>query len=447
MAYKFQVGGARMSGSLIQEGDLEVYDHSGNSKAKLSLAGALTATSLSGSGVLQVGGAATFGANLLPLADDSSDLGSSGAQWKDLYVDGIAYIDQLGTDGDAVAAYISSGELDGVAIGSESPSTAVFTSMSGTTLGATAVTANSLDLQGGTATVGGLTAEANLDIGAFTFRATQFVSDIATGTAPLSVSSTTKVDNLNADKLDGNDWAAPAALGSTTPAAVSATTMSGSSTLAVQGIATFQADIVPLVDSVADLGTSSKQFAEAHIDHGYIDAITATGTSTLTTVDINGGAIDNTAIGATTQAAAEFTTVSGSGALSVGGVGWFSGDVKPTQDSAHNLGTSALRWSTIYVDSIVGADVAKDVEKVAAGGTISAATDFALITSANGGTVTMSAASAGKTVYIKLSGGVGNLILAAAGDDTIEAASSIQLESTGSAVTLVAYDGTAWFVL
>ena len=59
----------------------------------------------------------------------------------------------------------------------------------------------------------------------------------------------------------------------------------------------------------------------------------------------------------------------------------------------------------------------------------------------------MSAASAGKTVTVKLSGGVGNLVLAAAGDDKIEAASSILLESTGSAVTLIAYDAVSWFVV
>ena len=58
--------------------------------------------------------------------------------------------------------------------------------------------------------------------------ADQFVSTVATGSAPLTVSSTTKVSNLNVDLLDGADWAAPAALGSTTPAAVSATTISGS---------------------------------------------------------------------------------------------------------------------------------------------------------------------------------------------------------------------------
>jgi hypothetical protein len=46
---------------------------------------------------------------------------------------------------------------------------------------------------------------ANWDVGAFTITGTQFISDIATGTAPFVVSSTTLVSNLNADLLDGNE--------------------------------------------------------------------------------------------------------------------------------------------------------------------------------------------------------------------------------------------------
>jgi hypothetical protein len=60
-------------------------------------------------------------------------------------------------------------------------------------------------------------------------------STLATGTAPLVIASTTKVANLNVDLLDGADWAAPAALGSTTPAAVSATTLAASSTVTLSG--------------------------------------------------------------------------------------------------------------------------------------------------------------------------------------------------------------------
>ena len=60
-------------------------------------------------------------------------------------------------------------------------------------------------------------------------------STLATGTAPLTIASTTKVANLNADLLDGADWASPAALGSTTPAAVSATTLSASGAVTLSG--------------------------------------------------------------------------------------------------------------------------------------------------------------------------------------------------------------------
>lgn len=46
---------------------------------------------------------------------------------------------------------------------------------------------------------------ANWDIGSFELRAETLQSDVATGTAPLIVASTTKVSNLNADLLDDKD--------------------------------------------------------------------------------------------------------------------------------------------------------------------------------------------------------------------------------------------------
>jgi hypothetical protein len=46
----------------------------------------------------------------------------------------------------------------------------------------------------------------------------QITSTLATGTAPLSIASTTVVPNLNVSQLLGSTWAAPAAIGSTTPA-------------------------------------------------------------------------------------------------------------------------------------------------------------------------------------------------------------------------------------
>jgi hypothetical protein len=67
-----------------------------------------------------------------PAADDAFDLGIGAAQWKDLYLDGIAYIDQLGTDADPSTAYIGGGEVDATVIGGETPAAGSFTVLTST---------------------------------------------------------------------------------------------------------------------------------------------------------------------------------------------------------------------------------------------------------------------------------------------------------------------------
>ena len=66
--------------------------------------------------------------------------------------------------------------------------------------------------------------------GAFTTLSASGVvtSTVSTGTAPFTVASTTKVSNLNVDQLDGADWAAPASIGSGTPNSAAFTTVSAS---------------------------------------------------------------------------------------------------------------------------------------------------------------------------------------------------------------------------
>jgi len=122
-------------------------------------------------------------------------------------------------------------------------------------------------------------------------------------------------------------------------------------------------------------------------------------------------------------------------------------NIIPIADGTSDLGSPGLRFGTIYVDNIVGADTKLDVESRAAGQTISTGTDFALCTSGNGGTITLPAASAGLKIYVKLSASVGDVILAAGTNDRIESSASIRLESTGSAVTLVAYDAVDWKIV
>lgn len=47
---------------------------------------------------LAVSGSIFISGNITPYQDDKSDLGSSTKQWKDLYIDGIAYIDSASID-------------------------------------------------------------------------------------------------------------------------------------------------------------------------------------------------------------------------------------------------------------------------------------------------------------------------------------------------------------
>jgi hypothetical protein len=54
-------------------------------------------------------------------------------------------------------------------------------------------------------------------ISTFNIQASQLISTVATGTAPLTVTSTTVVPNLNVSQLLGSTWTSPGTIGSVTP--------------------------------------------------------------------------------------------------------------------------------------------------------------------------------------------------------------------------------------
>lgn len=64
---------------------------------------------------------------------------------------------------------------------------------------------------------------------------TQLTSNIAIGTPPLVVTSTTNVPNLNASSLSGATFAAPGAIGGGTPATGTFTTLTANTSLAING--------------------------------------------------------------------------------------------------------------------------------------------------------------------------------------------------------------------
>ncbi len=72
--------------------------------------------------------------------------------------------------------------------------------------------------------------------------------------------------------------------------------------------------IVPVTDNDIDLGTSSLEFKDLYVDGtANIDSLIAD------TADINAGTIDNTVVGATTPAAATFTTLTSNGSTTLNG--------------------------------------------------------------------------------------------------------------------------------
>lgn len=129
-----------------------------------------------------------------------------------------------------------------------------------------------------------------------------------------------------------------------------------------------------------------------------------------------------------------------------------------TGDLTASIGLSAsfLYGDGRYLTNISGTGGGSggplDVEQYGApplGTSISASADFALI-SLGGTTYTLPAASEGKKIFIKLSASVANVTVEPASGDRIEGAAlgnAIQLESTGSAVTLIAFNASDWWVI
>lgn len=108
------------------------------------------------------------------------------------------------------------------------------------------------------------------------------------------------------------------------------------------GSAILSGALVPSLDDKFDLGTSGLEWKDGYFDGTLnADAFTATGTSTLATVDINGGAIDGTTIGAVTASAGTFTALVGTSLNCSDGditnVGQLSCDAIQADDSAVGL--------------------------------------------------------------------------------------------------------------
>ena len=520
MAYKFQVGEARLSGSLVREGDVifkdnlgagimlelendgdvNIYQHNGSDKglklgdtlvtstaAHLNLvSGSAAATVVASKAVIYGGSGQILGASLY--VNDNGYLGNASVNdLVQLQADGDIIIKNGAYDFDIASHDGTNGLLlGGVLVEASAAELNLVDSAQGGVVvndraviysGAGKVAATSMSastgITGSSLQMGsyGLTNAGALAISAMNTNwtnANRTIADLGTVSAATSITATDLI-GTNVDGIIGADTARAASfttIGASGLSSLASVSLDDGSTLGP--------------DSVADLLTFAAEGDITMKDGAYdFDIASHDGTNGLKLggalveasapeINVLNDAVGNTVVndraviyGGAGQVAATSVAVS-AGAVFNGDVdlgnatsdtitatGRFDSALVPSSDSARDLGTSALRWSTIYVDSIVGADIAADTEKYGAaplGYTLSSSVDFALLSTA-AQTYTLPAASAGKKIDVKLSGSIHTCTISAASGDSIEGGASVILESTGSAISLVAMDATHWFIV
>ena len=239
---------------------------------------------------------------VVPVTTNDIDLGSSSLKFKDLYVDGIGYIDAIVTTGN-------------VTVGGNASVTGT-TTLNTVSSNVTPTTDDTYDLGTSTNEWRNLYVDGTANIDSLAADAAAVSGNTTVG-GTLGVTGTTTVSNLTAT---GN------------------ANIAGTATIATVDINAGAIDGTTIGASSAAAGTFTN--------------LTSTGTSTHATVDINGGAIDGTVIGATTKAAGSFTTITTTGQATLATADINGGTI----DGAVIGGASAaaITGTTITGTSLVG---------------------------------------------------------------------------------------------
>jgi hypothetical protein len=222
--------------------------------------------------------------SILPLADNNYDLGSASLEWRNLYIDGVAYLDALETDSATIGTAVITD--DSIVM---TPSASDTVTIAGATNGILNIT--TVDAAG---TAGDINVTAD---GQIEFRANDAAGHIfdINGTNQVSI---------------------------------------------VDGV------IAPVTNNDIDLGTNSVRFKNLYIDGtGYFDA-----------VDIDGGSIDSTTIGANGSAAGTFNSINCTDGNTVLGSGGFTqidnkirSSIVPYQNDNYDIGSLSYSWQDIFM--------------------------------------------------------------------------------------------------
>jgi len=276
----------------------------------------------------EVGGAAVEQVRIqdgaiVPVTTNDVDLGTSSLKFKNLYVEGIGAIGSV---------TILGGAVDDAVIGGTTPAAGTFTSL----IAATA------DLNGGTiddAAIGGTTPST----GAFT-------NITASGTSDLTGTTTITSADIDSGAMDNT------VIGAATPAAITGTTITGTSLIGpLTGDVTGDVTGDLTGDVTGDLTGNVTGNVTGNLDGivgssspaaGSFTTVSTSGQATLATVDVNGGSIDGTIIGASTAAAITGTTITGTslvGPVTGNVTGDLTGDVTGdlTGDVTGNVNASS----------------------------------------------------------------------------------------------------------
>jgi hypothetical protein len=117
--------------------------------------------------------------SIVPVTDNDIDLGASGAEFKDLYIDGTANIDSLVAD----TADINGGTIDNTVIGATTPAAATFTNL-------TVSTGSTINFSGATVSNGGTFTTVTISGGSITGITDLAIADGGTGASTASAART-----------------------------------------------------------------------------------------------------------------------------------------------------------------------------------------------------------------------------------------------------------------
>ena len=324
----------------------------------------VTGTTTFNGGTLNLGNAATdnvvFGgevdSNIIPDDDNSFDLGSSSKEWKDLYVDGVAYLDSVESDGGSFGN-INVGETGDNEIDTESGNLTLDSA------GGTVAVDDNLTVSGDATVTGGLVANGNVDLGdatSDTITATgRFDSDLVPSTdgardlgtsalewQDLFIDGTAKIDTLTVDEnatITGSLTAnGNVDLGDATGDTITAT-------------GRFDSNLVPSTDGARDLGASTLEWKDIFIDGtAHIDTLDVDENAAIIgTLDVNGSKL-RVGVGNTDIIVNGDMRVTGIMSVGNGTVTIDETTVKTGSSNLHNVGIEIAGVNTLGADTPIG---------------------------------------------------------------------------------------------